>query len=635
MFANIIPLTKIPINKPQIYTYKITGFEDEIKIGQAVQIPLYNRTAVGIVFSLSDAAEPNITYKTIEKIINPFPIAKKNDLQLAIFTGEYYYASLGLILKHALPALPKRKVKKINEELEKINLAAINNFIEKTTTTIDKNPIRIALGTPTQRQVHYKEIIKNCLKDNRQILFLIPEVMLAPQTIAWLANEFPKEEVIFLHSNMTKTDEIISWRKAQSNAAKIFVGTRKAVFTSFYDLGHIIMDEEQDLSYKQWDMNPRYDAHALAKHKALLYHCQLTFGSSAPSVDAYSRIKNKKYKLIALNKTKTCAAMTIIDMRRELHKKNYSIFSDALLDNLKECLQEKKQAIIFVNRRGLATFVMCRDCGHIERCPNCNIALVEQSGSKLNCNHCSFKSQIPLICPKCRSHRIKGFGTGAERVQQELTKIFPQAKISRADLTNTSNLPLTAEKYHDLLSGNVDVLVGTGIAIRLTSPRLRFLAAVNIDSIMNFPDWRADEKSWQIIKQMSVREDVKHCLIQTYNPDHKLFNAKNFYEQELNNRSTLSYPPFYQMIKLICKSDDFTFLLTESSRVANELRAKIPDIEIIGPIDPINAKIRNFWLKNIMIKFPLNIDFSQKKVIIENIIKNLSNNWSVDVDPLT
>ncbi|PIR94859.1 primosomal protein N' [Candidatus Falkowbacteria bacterium CG10_big_fil_rev_8_21_14_0_10_37_6] len=395
------------------------------------------------------------------------------------------------------------------------------------------------------------------------------------------------------------------------------------------------MDEEQDLSYKQWDMNPRYDAHALAKHKALLYHCQLTFGSSAPSVDAYSRIKNKKYKLIALNKTKTCAAMTIIDMRRELHKKNYSIFSDALLDNLKECLQEKKQAIIFVNRRGLATFVMCRDCGHIERCPNCNIALVEQSGSKLNCNHCSFKSQIPLICPKCRSHRIKGFGTGAERVQQELTKIFPQAKISRADLTNTSNLPLTAEKYHDLLSGNVDVLVGTGIAIRLTSPRLRFLAAVNIDSIMNFPDWRADEKSWQIIKQMSVREDVKHCLIQTYNPDHKLFNAKNFYEQELNNRSTLSYPPFYQMIKLICKSDDFTFLLTESSRVANELRAKIPDIEIIGPIDPINAKIRNFWLKNIMIKFPLNIDFSQKKVIIENIIKNLSNNWSVDVDPLT
>jgi len=632
MFANIIPLTKLPLNKPQIYTYKVDEFSREIKIGQAVQIPFHNRTITGIVQSLNVTAEPNVKYKAVEKILNPYPIAGEIDLHLAKYVGDYYFASMGLILKHALPTLPKRKTKKFSEAVKKIKLSQITTTKKKSSN--GKSNISIAIGAWHQRQTHYVEIIKHCLRNNQQILLLLPEVMLVPQTLHQLRNTFFNEEIIVLHANATKSDEIINWRKAQTNAVKIFIGTRKAIFTSFHSLGHIIVDEEQDLSYKQWDMNPRYDARTVAIQKASLYDCPLTFGANTPSVNAYFNIKNKIFNLIPLNKKKIKATMSLIDMRREMHKKNYSIFSDTLLDNLKTCLQNNKQAIVFVNRRGLATFIMCRDCGHVERCPNCNVALLEHSSNRLICNHCSFKKQIPLACPQCRSHRIKGFGAGAERVQQDLMNIFPTANIARADVTNTANFSVVQEKYDDFRIGKIDILVGTGIAMRLTSPNLSLLSVINMDSIMNFPHFRADEKSWQILKQITVRTDIETCLVQTYNPEHKLFHTNNFYEQELRDRQDLNYPPFAKMIKLICKSDDYTFIQTESMRLADELRNQFHDMEIIGPIDPINAKIRNFWLKNIIIKMPINIDFFSKNNIINNMIKNLSNYWSIDIDPL-
>jgi len=323
-------------------------------------------------------------------------------------------------------------------------------------------------------------------------------------------------------------------------------------------------------------------------------------------------------------------------MRDELKKGNYSIFSEDLQAEIKQALLDNKQVILFVNRRGASTFVMCRDCGHVIRCPRCQIAMMEHTARTLSCNHCNFKTNSPLVCPKCKSNRIKGFGTGIEKVELELKKLFPDAKTLCVDSSNTSRLKTAKNKYKEFIDNKVNIIIGTQIALPLSSPNLKIIAAINIDSILNFPDWRTDEKSWQILNQLCRRDDVENCIIQTYNPENKLLQLlpKNgleaFYPQELKNRELLKYPPYIKMMKLICKSDDYDFLLKESLKVANELK-NIHNIQTIGPIKPINEKIRNFWLRHIIVKLPLNyhIDDLNKK------LQELSSSWSIDVDPLT
>jgi primosomal protein N' (replication factor Y) len=639
MFAHIIPLTKIPLSRPQAYTYRAGGFDKDLATGQMVHIPLYNRMTAGIVAALTETAEPNIVYKPIEAISDRLPLLNERDLQLARFASNYYYTPLGIILKHALPSFPKRKIKKVEQALEQMDTSviAVNTGLPRSVPTAVGTPlamtkVTLAIGTLKQRQKYYTEIIQNCIQNNTQILFLIPELTLVPQTLDWLKKTFPQEEIVFLHGSLSKSNELIAWRKAQTKAAKIFLGTRRAAFTAFAELGHIIIDEEQDLSYKQWDMNPRFDARTVCEQKAKYYHCPLTFGTAVPSVAAYAKLKNKTYALAALNKSNVAAPLTIVDMRREAHQQNYSLFSTLLTDSLYETLQAGKQAILFVNRRGAFSFLLCRDCGFIPRCPNCDTSLVEHGGRKLACSHCSFKSESPAVCPHCHSTRIRGFGSGVERVQEELVKLFPKKNIARLDVSTATTLKNIREKYDDFVNKKIDVLVGTGIAVRLTAPALELIAAVNMDTILNFPDWRTDEKSWTLVKQMSVREDVRHCIIQTYNPDHAVLRQrKNFYERELANRERFAYPPFVKMMKLICKSDDYNFLQTEADRVAAQLLQILPPESVLGPVEPINAKIRNFWQKHIILK----LDFSLKNDIVENVLKNLSNNWSIDVDPLT
>ena len=631
MFATIIPLTKLPLSKPQAYTYRCAEFRREARVGQAVKIPLYNRSVTGIVASLSETAEPNIVYKSIESVLDPLPLVNERDLALARFVSNYYYAPLGIILKHALPEPRKRAVKKISEALTKMDTSVITGYLtESKSPALTRAPL--AVGTPRQLQEHYSAIISNCLKNNRQVLFLVPELALIPQTQRWLTQSFPDREVVMLHGSLSKSEQFINWRKAQTNAAGIFLGTRRAAFASFGNLGGIIVDEEQDLSYKQWEMNPRYDARTVCERKANLYKCSLTMGTAAPSVAAYARLKDKTYKLTALNRGNIAVAATIVDMRRELARGNYAIFSEALIDALTETMSANRQAIIFVTRRGAFCFVMCRDCGHIPRCPNCNVALAEYGTKKLACSHCRFRASSPAVCPACNSVRIKGFGSGVERVQSTLEKIFPDKTVTRIDVGNATTFAAIREKCQNFFDKKTDILVGTGTAVRLTSPALALMGAVNIDATLNFPDWRTDEKSWSLIKQMTVREDVTRCVIQTYNPEHRVLqNKKNFYERELVNRERFGYPPFARLIKLVGKSDDYNFLQAESQRVADSLLKILPPEAIIGPIEPINAKIRNLWQKHIIIKLTKNT----KSTIVENILKHLSSNWSIDVDPLT
>ena len=262
---------------------------------------------------------------------------------------------------------------------------------------------------------------------------------------------------------------------------------------------------------------------------------------------------------------------------------------------------------------------------------------MEHATKILSCNHCNFKTPSPLVCPACRSPRIKGFGTGVEKVERELKKIFPAANISRLDTSITPSLKNLSQRQQEFVNGKIDILVGTQTALPLTSAKLKLIAAINIDSILNFPGWQTDERAWQILRQISGRDDAGQTIIQTYNPDNKILRQlargefNSFYETALRARADLKYPPAAKMIKLICKSDDYDYLQKASAAVAQKLNAALAGQEIIGPLKPMPEKIRDFWQREIILKLDLNYNHA----ILRNILCNLSNEWSIDVDSLT
>lgn len=642
MYAKIIPLTKIPLSRPQVYTYNVDDFKDQIKVGQVVSVPLYNRQTSGIVKEIflkkpnlpRSPGQKEIIYKKITKIFDQLPLVNEQDLALVAFAQNYYYGALGLFLKHAVPEPLKRVNKKLQAKLAELNLSAINKASKKIAKT--HQPI-LATGTLNERQDYYLKIMEKAVAEKKQVLLLAPEVALLAQTEIWLKKQLPTATIVTLHGSANKSTEILHWRQAQTNASQIFIGTRRAIFTSFYDLDYIIIDEEADLSYKQWDMNPRYDARLLAEHKAKLYQAQLIYGGNAPSLTNFLRAEKQLVKKENLTIDKnTKPNLTIVDLRRELHGGNYSILSLRLQDSLAKTLAEKKQALVFVSQRAASVFVLCRDCGHIIRCPNCQTALVEHSNRTLSCASCSVKMASPLNCPECKSTRIKGFGIGIEKVEKYFQKQFPKAILQKMATGENTSYKKLIDMIKDWQNGQIDILITTQIGTRLSAPNLDLITAINIDSVLNFPDWRNDEKAWQMLHALKNNSNAQKIVIQTYKPDSALLQAilaeqKIFYQKELQNRKALAYPPFVKMIKLICRSDDYDFLINETNRVAKTLRQKLPQLKIIGPTQPINAKIRYFWYKHLILK----LDLNEKNAILEDILINLSNLWSIDVDPLT
>ncbi|MDP3900133.1 MAG: primosomal protein N' [bacterium] len=641
MYANIIPLTKLPLSRLQSYTYDVADFANEIKFGQIVDIRLYNQKTTGVVVSIFDQlpadANKDIIYKKILGIADPIPFIHEKDLALAELVSDYYFASLGLIFKFSLPKPLKRKSAKFEKAMDSLDLKLAGNF------SAGKNlrKPKIILGTNQQRQKKYFEIIKKVIAEKKQVLLMAPETALLTQMESSLAENFEKKDFLIYHNNLNKTEELIAWRRLQTNDAKIVAGTRQSIFLSFHNLGLIIVNEEADLSYKQWDMNPRYNARHLAQIKAENCGADIIYGGCVPSVKAFVAIKKNKLDQLILLDKKNISDLKIIDMRSELRQQNYSIFSYELHNAIAENLAAKKQILIFVNRRAAATFVMCRDCGHVLRCPNCDIALIEHLSKTLTCGHCSVKMISPLKCPRCSSERIKGFGIGIERVVEEFKKLFPGASIQRLDASENSQYKNLSNNTANWRHNRADVLIGTQISIRLNAENLGLVAALNIDSILNFPDWHNDEKAWQILHSLARQTNAVSVIFQTYKPDAKILTAlqknlnnlndESFYKNELLMRKKYAYPPYVKMIKLLCKSDDYDYLIKETNRVAQDLKKQLPLLNIIGPNQPINPKIRNFWQKNIVVK----LDINQKNAILENILKDLSNSWSIDVDPLT
>lgn len=466
----------------------------------------------------------------------------------------------------------------------------------------------------------YAHLIKEVIGQGKQVLFLVPEIALTTQLIVRLQMFFGDELSVY-HSKYSQNERAEVWNHILngSEKAKIILGTRSATLLPFKSLGLIIVDEEHESSYKQFDPAPRYHARDAAIVLAKMHKIQILLGSATPSLESYFNTKNGKYGLVNLDRRFGNVQMPkihLVDIK-EKHKKKRMTghFSDTLLTAIKEAIELKEQVILFQNRRGYAPLVECETCGVSPQCPNCDVSLTEHKYKhELCCHYCGYHRAIPLKCDACGSSELSSKGFGTEQIEQELLNLFPDKNIGRLDLDTTRGKYGYAKIIDAFQHGEIDILVGTQMLSKgLDFSNVTLVGVLNADNMLNFPDYRAHERSFQMLTQVSGRagRSVKqgHVLIQSFNPYHQILQqvTTNSYEQmyheQITDRRNFYYPPYFRIIQITLKHKDFNLLNEGADWLGKSLKNSFGK-NLLGPTAPSVARVRNMYIKQMIVKIP-------------------------------
>ena len=457
-------------------------------------------------------------------------------------------------------------------------------------------------------------LIDEVLKEGKEAIMLVPEISLTPQIISRFKEHFD-ENISVLHSGLSTGEKFDEYRKILRKEVKIVVGARSAVFAPFTNIGIIIIDEEHSNTYKQ-DHNPRYNAIEVAFLRGKTHNAKVILGSATPTIESYARAKKGYYELVKLEKRANNASLpivNIVDMTKELKKKN-RIFSDELLLNIEDRLNKKEQIILLINKRGYSSYLMCEECGEVLKCPNCDITLTYHKSSGMNrCHYCGYAESNKGICKKCNgSMRLMGYGT--ERVEEEIKKLFPLAKTLRMDIDTTSRKGSHEAIINKFYNHEADILIGTQmIAKGLDFPLVTLVGVINADTILNLPDFRSNEKTYDLLSQVSGRagrsDKLGKVIIQTFNTDNYAINlSKNhdyekFYDEEIKVRKRLYYPPYSFIALIKVGGKDFKETINESNKIASYVRNKLRKEIVLGPSVSSLSKINNIYYFEIIIKY--------------------------------
>ncbi|MEW4193451.1 primosomal protein N' [Bacillus altitudinis] len=463
----------------------------------------------------------------------------------------------------------------------------------------------------------YLQTIDHVLQKGKEAIVLVPEISLTPQMVQRFKERFGSN-VAVLHSGLSTGEKYDEWRKIHRKEVKLVVGARSAVFAPFENLGMIIIDEEHESSYKQEEM-PRYHAKDVAIERAGRHQCPVVLGSATPSLESYARAKKGVYTLLTLKRRvnqQQLPHVSLIDMREELRNGNRSMFSEELMLRLKEILERKEQAVLFLNKRGYSSFVMCRDCGYVEQCPHCEISLTYHRFQKrLKCHYCGHEAPVPAECPECHSEHIRYFGTGTQRVEEELTKVLPEARVIRMDVDTTSRKGAHEKLLTSFGNKEADILLGTQmIAKGLDFPDVTLVGVLSADTSLHIPDFRSSEKTFQLLTQVSGRagrhEKAGSVIIQSYTPSHysieltKQHDYEAFYEQEMLHRRHQSYPPFYFLAMVTVSHEEVTKAAHVTDKIVQFLKMNCaPNTRILGPAASPIAKIKDRYRYQCVIKY--------------------------------
>ncbi|MEO8887554.1 MAG: primosomal protein N' [Mucilaginibacter sp.] len=481
----------------------------------------------------------------------------------------------------------------------------------------------------------YIRLIEEMINRGKQVLYLLPEIALTTHIIERLRQYFGASIGVY-HSRFNDAERVEVWQKVLNNEYKVILGARSSVFLPFADLGLIVVDEEHEISYKQFDPAPRYNARDAAIFLANMHGGKVLLGSATPSFESYFNARTHKYGFVELTERYGGVEMPtieVVSIAEETKRKTMqSHFTGVLMADMQTALANKEQVILFQNRRGYAPVLLCKICAYTPKCINCDVSLTyHKHTNKLHCHYCGYKEDIPSICPACGSTHLEYKGFGTEKVEDELTILLPDARIARMDLDTTRSRTSLQTILNNLEEKKIDILVGTQMVAKgLDFADVTVIGIINADSLLKFPDYRANERSYQMLAQVSGRAGRRgkqgKVVIQTYDPNHRVIkqvienNYHDLYFTEMEERKSFKYPPFYRIINLDIKHKDPEILYNQSVYLGNELRKQFGD-RVIGPETPLISRIRNYYIKSIMLKFEKDgVSINKVKATLRDII---------------
>ncbi len=664
MYAEILTTRKLFTGQPTL-TYALPEEDaDKFQPGRIVEIPLRNSTTKGLILS-RHSRNPKFQTKAILQISEEIGLSSWQ-LELMQWMSEYYFCPLNKILQSFVPkkllSKVKRRKKEINESIEAIT-SSHRTLTETQKTAFEqiissgKKSFVLHGVTGAGKTEIYLQLATHYAQQGKQVLILVPEIALTPQTVRYFQKSFPSQLSV-IHSKLSAGEKIQAWEDIYHNRSKLVIGSRSSIFAPYQNLGAIILDEEHDTSYKQ-DQSPRYHARDVAFKVSELTGCKVVLGSATPSIESYYHSLHQTHQLLSLkarfNQTEL-PAIKLIDLRREQQKNNYSIFSDELRMRIAQKIEQKEQVLLFLNKRGSSSTILCKDCGHTVNCHKCDITMTYhqkpsfQSKPVLLCHHCGIVQQPPETCTECQSANIKFFGAGTQKVESELQEIFPHARILRADKDTTSTKHGFKEIYEAFRNHEADILIGTQMISKgLHLPKVNLVGVILADVGVHMPDFRAHERTFQLLTQVAGRAGRKsgngEVLIQTYNPETDIMQLSSqqdfidFYHHELPIRQSFNYPPFSKLIKLTYEHPDAKTAFQTAQKTKKELdeilKNLIPYPQSLTP--KISLYPAMLHKRNDKYRWCILINSETPHQIIHQANKkdpNLLKDWIHDVDPI-
>ena len=566
---------------------------------------------------------------------------------------NFSLSSINTMIKHGILTNDEIIVNRVdNKEYENYTSKILNEEQNEALNKIlncEEDKYLIHGVTGSGKTEIYLHLVENMLSRGKDSIVLVPEISLTPQMVERFKGRFGRDISVF-HSKMSDGERFDEWMRIKNSKTKIAIGARSALFLPFSNLGLIIMDEEHEGSYKS-ESNPKYDAREIAEYMTVLNNCKLVFGTATPSVDIYYRSKSREVNLIEIKNRADNAKlpdMELVDMREELINNNRSIFSAKLYNAMEQSLKKGEQIILFLNRRGFSTFVSCRKCGFVYKCKQCDITLTyHREDNLMHCHYCGYRQPVHKKCPQCGSQYLKYFGTGTEKVEEEVKRYFPSVKTLRMDMDTTRRKNSYIDIYESFKSGKAQVLIGTQmIAKGLDFPNVTLVGVLAADLTLNLPDYKASERTFQLLTQVAGRAGRSSkggkVIIQTYTPEHYSIQCSlkndyyDFYDKEIKIRKNMNYPPFSEIININLSCADENLLIRTIKQLGEVIKfafGEKEEIDILGPCPCAISKIKDMYRWQIIVKGAFDYETASKiKELVYEALKSVYSEVKLNLD---
>lgn len=663
IFLDIV--LNVPVN--QAFTYSYIPLENQKpenipQIGKRAEVRFGNKKMTGFITKIYDSfpshcAVPLEKIKQVSKIVDSEPLITQELLETAIWVSKYYLCTIGEAVNSILPSARRESSEQsfsfdseisagIRQNLSEEQKKAVNDILAHAEK--NESSFHYLYGpTGSGKTEVFLQTAEQILKKNKGVIYLVPEISLTQQVIDSVVNRFG-HQVAVLHSSLTQSQKLTQWKKILHREARIVIGARSAIFAPVPDLGMIIIDEEHDSSYKSGN-TPRYHARQTAMYRASKLKIPLIMGSATPSVEAWHLMNCGKLLKHTLSKRLAGGEKPSIKCINLNQSVMQGCISEELKNEIETTLKEKKQAILFLNRRGFTHFFRCSTCGFEMKCKNCSVSMTfHKSENRLRCHYCGWHILPPSSCPKCGSLDIGYSGFGTEFIEAETAQKFPNARIVRVDTDSVSKKGELQNKIDAFKKGEFDIMLGTQMVAKgLNFPNLKTVGIILADTALHLPDFRATERTFSLITQVAGRAgrffpDGK-VFVQTYNPENQAIsfacsaNTEGFYDFEINQRKLLSFPPFSRLIRLVFRSSNQIKAQITSEDAANLIEnLKIPGVEILGPSECPLSKISQNYRFQLILR-------GEKIVPLQNAVRKLLFDYrhpqevyiECDVDPVS